>query len=195
MSYYYLSKNYFPLWLFLFYLNFKGFLVVFEKNKWIPSICVTVYILAIILSSVLCNDSVENKIPNKHENISQLLDIYQTNKIILMNTDKDLTTDEIEVLRYVNDNIPKDKTVEVAGDLKQGFWTYAMLRRINKDIDSSGQLLLEMKMMLIHREIGKVDYLIYFNRGEYYKKLEKLLVQNTEVVFENEAGGVLKYIK
>ncbi len=192
VSFYYLGKNYYPLCLFLSYLSFKGLLVIHEKHKYISYSCIGVYVLIVFLNVVFSNCNLIDKIPNLHENVLQVADIYNVNKAILKE-EKDLKTGELEILKYVKDNIPEDKTIEVAGDMEQGFWTYSILRRINKDENKSGQFLLESKMMYVYRRTCKVNYLIYFNRGFYYKEYKDILEFNTEKVFENEYGGVLKY--
>ncbi len=193
VSIYYLSKNFYPLWFFLYYLNFKGIIVVYEKNKCIPFICIGVYIAIILINVIISKADVLDEIHNLHKNILQVTDIYTTNKAILAYREKDLTNEELEILRYVKDNIPEDKTIEVAGDTEQGLWTYAIIRRINKDVNESSQFFIENKVKTVYKRTCKVNYLIYFNRGLYYKEYKDVLEFNTEKVFENEAGGILKY--
>ena len=37
--------------------------------------------------------------------------------------------------------------------------------------------------------------MIYFNRSEYYNESEDLLFENSEIVYQNEMGGIIKYKK
>lgn len=192
VSFYYLGKNYYPLCFFLSYLSFKGLLALYENHKYISYSCIGIYVIVIILNVIFSKGTVADRVPNVHENILQVADVYNVNKSIL-NEPKDLQTGELEIIKYVKDNIPEDKTIEVAGDMEQGFWTYAILRRVNKDENNTGQFLLENKMENVYKRACKVNYLIYFNRGWFYKLYKEVLEINTEKVFENESGGILKY--
>lgn len=44
-------------------------------------------------------------------------------------------------------------------------------------------------------KIGKVDYIVYFTKSEFYEKEKEKLFENAEIIYENEAGGILKYNK
>ena len=57
-----------------------------------------------------------------------------------------------------------------------------------------GERKLSIKMMYVGKRAGKVDYMIYFNRGYFYNYYKDVLTENAEIVYENEAGGILKYI-
>lgn len=48
-------------------------------------------------------------------------------------------------------------------------------------------------MVHVVEKAGKVDYILYFNRGRFYQAYKEKLNQNAEIVYENNAGGVLKY--
>jgi hypothetical protein len=126
------------------------------------------------------------------ENILQVVDIYGANKTILKHTN-DLKKGELELLKYARDNIPEDKKIEIAGDLEQGYWGYSILRRLNNDNDAGGEYKLSLKMIYVGKEAGKVNYVIYFNRGVFYQYWKDKLWENAELVYENEDGGILKY--
>lgn len=192
VSMYYLSKNYFALWLFLYYLTYKGLIIAYEKNKYIPSIFTGVYIIAIIISLLFFKANLTRGQVDKEENVLQVADIYGVNKLILESS-KDLNKAELEILKYVKDNIPEDKKTEIAGDAGQGYWGYVILRRINNDDKHGGEDKLSWKMIKVGERAGKVDYMIYFKRGYFYKYWEDEIWENAEVVYENEAGGILQY--
>ena len=126
VSMYYLSKNYFALWLFLFYLTYKGMIITSKKNKWIFIGYVLVYVIVIIISLLFFETNITLGLVDKDENIFQIADIYGANKTILKGS-VDLTKKEIDLLKYVKENIPEDKTMEIAGDGAQGYWGYVML--------------------------------------------------------------------
>jgi hypothetical protein len=192
VSMYYLSKNYYALWLLLFYLSYKGMIISYEKKKWIPYVCVGGYAFIVVISLIFFNANISHGVVDPDENILQVADIYGANKTILKKP-KDLTQNELELLRYVKDNIPEDKSVEIAGDTEQGYWGYVILRRINDDDEHVGEAKLTWKMVKVGEEAGKVDYIVYFNRGFFYKYWKDKLWENAELVYENEDGGILQY--
>lgn len=195
VSIYYLSKNYFALSLFLFYLTFKGMMHMEEKDKLIPIISVVGYTIIIILHLLFGKTEIAHGEINPNEKISRVADIYLANEIILKKQ-KDLTTEELELLKYVVDNIPEDKKTEIAGDGEQGYWSYVILRRINDDDKEHwGQSKLTWKMLLVGERAGKVDYVVYFNRGYFYRFWKDKLWENAQVIYENKAGGILQYKK
>ncbi|MBO5478122.1 MAG: hypothetical protein J6A04_00065 [Clostridia bacterium] len=194
VSMYYLSKNYFALWLFLYYLTYKGLIITYEKNKYIPAIFTGIYVAAITISLLFFEANLTLGQVDEEENILQVADIYGVNKLILEKP-KDLNTKELELLKYVRDNISEDKTIEIAGDAEQGYWGYVMLRRINDDDEHGGENKLSWKMIFVGERAGKVDYVVYFNRGYFYQYWKDKLWENAEAVYENEAGGILQYKK
>ena len=102
--------------------------------------------------------------------------------------------EEIEILRMSLKLIPKDSKTEIAGDIEQGQWAYSMTRIMNDDDKKhNGVQKIEYKMIYVGKRAGKVDYLIYFNRGKYYQFYKEKLMKNAEVIYENGSGGILKY--
>ncbi len=194
VSYYYLSKNYFSLWLFLFYLTYKGIILKYENNKYISTIPAILYVGVVVVTLIFGNGNLTHGEANPNENILQVTDIYLANKKILLEKPVDLTKDELEILKYAKENLEQDKLIEVAGNPEQGYWAYAITRRINDDEPKiRGETKLSVKMAHVGKRAGKVDYMIYFNRGFFYKYYQEVLLKDTEVVYENSAGGILKY--
>ena len=61
-----------------------------------------------------------------------------------------------------------------------------------------GQILLEKKFINLENKITsgeKLDYIIYFNKSGVYDTLEDEIFKNSEIIFENDAGGIVKYNK
>ncbi len=195
VSSYYLGKNYFSLWLLLFYLFAIGIVQSYEKHAFIPILSITAYTVIVVLNIIFAEASVSFGEADPNENILRVADVFTFNRKILMESDIDLTREEIDIIKYARDNIPEDKKIEVAGEQEQTFWEYVLLRRINKNLHYSGQYLLELKLDYVIYEVGKVDYLIYFNRSEYYNFFKNVLLSHdNEVVFENNSGGIIKYL-
>jgi hypothetical protein len=192
VSIYYVCKNYYALWFLLFYLSYKGLIISYEKKKWIPYVCVGGYVVIVLINLIFFETEFTHGKVDTEENALQVADIYGANKTILKHQ-KDLTQDEIALLKYVQDNIPEDKTIDIAGESEQGYWAYVMLRRLNDDDEHSGERKIAWKIKKIGEKAGKVDYIIFFNRGYYYQYWKDALWENAELVYENEAGGILKY--
>jgi len=61
-----------------------------------------------------------------------------------------------------------------------------------------GQLLLEKKFINMENKITnkeKIDYIIYFNKSAVYDTLEDEIFKNSEIIYQNDAGGIVKYNK
>ena len=89
--------------------------------------------------------------------------------------------------------------IEVVADRKPYYWAYPILRYVNPEEGfnkiSKGQNRLNLKIYLLEGKINKVDYMIYFKKSDTYKKLEDKLFENSQIIYENESGGILKYNK
>ena len=49
-------------------------------------------------------------------------------------------------------------------------------------------------MIYVGERANKVDYVVYFNRGYFYKYWKDKLWENAEVIYENADGGILQYM-
>ena len=52
VSFYYTMKNYYILWLIMIFINFRGLMYLYEKNKRLPYIFVSGYVILLILSLI-----------------------------------------------------------------------------------------------------------------------------------------------
>ena len=52
-----------------------------------------------------------------------------------------------------------------------------------------------LKGTLAYTKVGIVDYMIYFNRSDYYEEAKDILFENGEIIYQNEMGGIIKYNK
>lgn len=199
VSVYFLMKNYYALWFILFYMNFRGLMYIYKSNKAKTYAFVVFYVLLIILNLLFVDAPLEKDPINQNESISNVVEIFGVNKTIITDREVDYNLDEIELLRYVKENIDfSSNTVEFLGDNEQIFWEYSMLRYVNYDdfLDDpqyGGQDRLNLKAMTADEKIGKVDYMVYFKRSSYFQSVENIIFENGEIVYENEAGGIIKY--
>lgn len=196
VSIYYLSKNYFALWFIIFYLNYKGLVEIYKKNPKLSFGLVGFYISLIILSLLFIDVKLEAKEISVDERPTAVVEAFGVNKTILKQKYTDLYSEEIEILKYLKDNISYDNKIEVVSELEQGYWTYVLTRYIqNKDEiykGLSGQDTLTKKTLAVKENIENADYVVYFNRSRLYKYLKERIHNLGDIIFENEYGGIIK---
>ena len=199
VSVYFLMKNYYALWLILLYMNFKGLMYLYEKDKAKPWSIVTFYVMLIVFNLLFIDAPLGKEPINENENIVNVVEIFGVNKTIIVDREIDYNLDEIEILHYAKENLDFDNdTIEFMGDPEQLFWEYGLLGYVNYDdflVDPryGGQDRLTLKAINAHEKIGKVDYMVYFNKSNFYKEVEDIIFENGEVIYENDAGGIIKY--
>lgn len=198
VSVYYIMKNYYALWIFMLYMNFRGMMYIYERNKKIPFIIVTGYILLIVFNLIFTHAPLGKGPLNENENIFNFVEIYGVNKTIIVDREEDYNLKEIEILKYVRDNLDLENSkIEFMGDSEQLLWEYALLKYVNYDelfdVCFHGQTRLAIKAMTAHEKIGKVDYMVYFNKSYYFNQAKDKVFENGEIIFENEAGGIIEY--
>ena len=195
VSMYYLSKNYFALWIILAFCNYKALLLLAERNNYIMKLLISSYILLFIIYTAFTNTKMINSLTNPYENILTVMEIFGVNKDMLLNKKEVYNQEEIEILMYARENLDYNKKIEVASD--DTTWTYVMLRYINREPSfegkKGGENYLVSKWLLLPEKVNKVDYMLFFKKSKMYKFLEEKLYKNAEIIFENEAGGILKY--
>ena len=202
VSAYYICKNYYILWLLLIYENFKGLMYMYDKDKHDPYVCITAYIILIIIGLLFTKVQRIEANTNIGENIFKVTDIYAENKTIINETRIIYTKEELEILKYVRENLDYNKEIEILGNKHQLLWGYPLLRYINYEDEYSskedfGQMRLLRKLGKIPEKVGNIDYLIYFNKSLYYMYYDKTidLFKDGEIIYKNNAGGIVKYIK
>ncbi len=193
VSTYYFYKTYFVMWLVILYGFYRGMVYTIEHTKygkWITGLYVTLYFLIMIF--MLSHTTVNiNKSTDTHEKITDVMDIFGLNKTILLNIGVDYTPQELEILNYVKQNkLPlQDNNTLIIGNQRQEYWFYAMLKyRFKENLDYA------TTMTHINKwNNSTYEYLIYFNRSNYYHQYNDILnLENTEVIFENETGAIVK---
>lgn len=198
VSIYYLSKNYFALWFILLYMNYKGLVEIYKKYPKVSFGLVGFYTLLIVLNLLFVDTTLENQELNPNETPAAVVEVFGANKTILKYKKTDLYEEELEILKYLQDNISYENKVEVVGDMEQGYWAYTLTRYVNnKDgkITSRGQNGLTYKMLRTKYDIAEADYIIYFNRTSRYKLLQEEIHKLGDIIFENEYGGIVKCTK
>ena len=198
ISIYYLSKNYFALWIILFYCNYRALIILSENKKVLPRFLIGLYAgLMVIYTSFSNVKMIDDALTNEDENIMAVMEIFGSNKTLLIEEKEKLNQKEIEILMYARENLNYNSKIEVVTEGIPYYWSYVMLRYINYepilDMTNQGQRKLNLKSHYLYNKIENVDYMIYFNRSQRYSELKNRLFTNAEIIYENEAGGILKY--
>lgn len=198
VSIYYLSKNYFALWILLLYSNYKAMVKLNEKDKLVPIICTFGYVTIIIVYLIFSNTKMEERRFNKDENIFTVAEIFGANKTILTKNKERLNQNEIDIIMYARKNLDKTKKIEVVADNMEYYWAYVLLRYFNHEeftYKYIGQMRLNAKVAMLDENVENVDYVIYFNKGKTFEMYKDKLFKNAEIIYENEAGGIVSRIR
>jgi len=199
VSIYYLSKNYFSLWILLLYCNYKALILLSEKGNYFPKLYIIAYILMILIGILFpgarSGNTLAKKATDSTENVLAVTDIFEANALILINRPKVYNQEELSILMYARENLDYSKKIEVISD--NIAWDYALLRYVNPEPAFkgiyTGEDYLISKLMIIEKKINKVDYMIYFKTSDFFQDLEIDIFENSEIIYENETGGILKY--
>lgn len=204
VSQYYLMKNYYALWIVLMYFNGRSLLYIAEKGKILPSIILGSYILMIVVSLVFRDKELRNIGLAKDENFLDVCDIFVANKTIITKRKTGYKPDEIEILKYAKNNIDFSKEdLEIICDPMQMYWSYDLLHYMNYEewldvynvTHNPTEFKFNAKYLTSYQKAGKVDYIVYFKKCEMYGLKKDVIFEGGEIIFENEAGGIIKYDK
>lgn len=197
VSIYYLTKNYFALWIILAFTNYKALIVISEKNKYLSRLFIGTYVFLMVICTIFSNIKIEDISLNCDENILSVMEVFGANKTILLNKKPQFNQEELKILIYAKENLNYDSKIEVAANDSAYYWAYVLLDYINKGEEFEnrygGQTELMKSWKSLPHKINKVDYIIYFNKDYTYDELKDKLFENAEIIYENSAGGILKY--
>jgi len=193
ISDYYVTKNYYALWVILFFVNFKGLVYLYENKKSLPYIVTSIYIAMLIITSINFNIyNVKNKLI-KYD-FTGFAEVYNVNKAYIDKTSYDFYPYELELLEYAKDNLDKNKKIEMLGTQQQIMWAYPLLDYY--------YYYPEMEEQWYHYKLGykhmnneiieNADYVICLYRSDFYKSYDKTLLEDKEIIFENEFGKIIK---
>src|SRR5699024_8170862 len=74
VSYYYLAKNYFTLWILMFILNFRGFMYIYEQYKRLLYTLISIYILISVVYVAVWQVNISNEKIKEKESIFNIMD-------------------------------------------------------------------------------------------------------------------------
>ena len=200
VSAYYLSKVYYAIWIILFYINYKASIEISESElNNVSRLFIMLYILLMIICIPLSKVTITEKTQNKNENIFTVMDIFGANKTILLKKESEFNQDELEIIKYAKANLDYNSNIEMVSSHKTYYWSYILLEYFKEDIKYKkyrGEELFEKKWnnsITRIRNRENIDYVIYFTKSSNYKRVQDILFENAEIIYENEAGGILKY--
>lgn len=197
VSIYYLSKNYFVLWIMFAFCNYKALLLISEKSKNITRLLLIAYALGGIIYTIFSCIKVDYVLKNVNENIFSLYEIFGANKTIMLNKPTDFNQSELDIIKFTKNNLNYNKKIGIIADEQPNYWAYVLLRYSNEDDNNKywGQDKLNYRRYMLEKNIDQYDYIIYFNKSKMYDKLKNDIFENAETIYENSAGGILKYNK
>lgn len=195
VSYYYLSKNYFTLWIFMFILNYRGMMYIYEKHKSIPIIILSTYSVILIIYLIFVPTKIGNKKINLNENPLTVMDIYGANKDIILNSDIDFFKEEIELFKYILNNFDLENDYIVLGDPEQIYWVYSFTQEIKENditIEKKGQHKFNYAFITYPKTIRETKYIIYFKNTLGYKMFENEMFEDASIIYSNNMGGLVR---
>ncbi len=194
VSTYYFFKTYFVLWQFVICLFFKGICCLVEEKKYgnvVVTMYVGIYVALMIHSFLTSNVMVTKDTFNRNEKITDVMDIYGINKTVLFRVETDYTKEELELLNYVKENtLPlENNNTLILANQRQEYWFWAILQYRFKDNLNYATTPEHIKLW----NNDKYEYLIYFNRSNYYNSYKNVVdVEGSKVIFKNNSGAIIK---
>lgn len=201
ISLYYLSKNYFALWIILAITNYKALIYISEtKFSIISKILIFGYIMLMIIY-LMCVPTIGGirSTVNPNENILTVMDIFNNNKALILYKASEYNQAELELMEYAKENLNFNSKIEIIADHRTYYWAYVLLEYVNIQEEYEeirGQRLLSTKWEDLKKngiKTENIDYLIYFNKSKLFKSVKEQIFENSETIYENKSGGILKY--
>jgi len=183
---YYFFKNHYFLWLLAFYIAFKAIIFIDKKSEYISIILVFTYaFLAIIHLFAFTGE------PTKiYAFYTNNMSVFHINNSLLNKKEIGYTKEELEIIKFVNDNIDFNKKIKVVGDEHKILWFYSMFEYKNLgglDIPNISEIQNEKEYIA-----DEYQYIIYFKNTEMFEKNYTKVLTDGEIIMENDLGGVLK---
>lgn len=185
VSQYYFYKNAYILWTIVLICFFEGFIEFtnkYEKQKYIASIYIIVYVSLALLTLIT----------NRH--LLSIYDIYENN-ISLINTSESLDGQEIKMLSYLYENniISKtDNNILFMQDFMGEAWIRSMFKYRNRyPLEKANHLEYIEKW-----NNGETKYLVIFEDSKVYKIYKDYInLKNSKLIYETENSKLYMYNK
>ena len=195
VSYYYLSKNYFTLWIIMFILNFRAFMYLYKKHKILPFALTGLYIVILIAYIIFVPTVLKNEELNSHENLLTVMDIYGVNNYVIFDVVPEFTNSEIEFLKEALKNVPNDSEYICAFNPKAIAWSYPLTGELltNRLTETAwGQTRIDYTYITLKQMLLKADYAILLKHDYEYYLTNTETFKDYDIVYETELGIVAK---
>lgn len=134
VSIYYLSKNYFAIWIILAFINYKALIDIYESGyKYLSRLFIYAYILLMIICTIFSNVEIVESTTNNDENLLSVMEIFGANKTLLKNRTSEYNQKELEIITYAKENLDFNNRIEVAADHRTYYWSYVLLGYTDND--------------------------------------------------------------
>ena len=193
VSYYYLSKNYFTLWIIMFILNFRAFMYIYKKHKVMPFALTSIYIILLIAYLIFVPTVLKNEELNSHENLLTVMDIYGVNKYAIIEKKPELTNAEIEFIKEALEIIPENSEYICASNSKAIAWSYPLTGELMKNRLTetvSGQTRIDYTYLTLKQMLLKADYAILLKHDYEYYLVNTEEFDNYKIIYETGLGIV-----
>ena len=189
LSTYYYYKNNFVLWFAIWYgvIQAVNILVKDKKGKRNIIIYFIIYIILMCVAIAFKKVPITKERIDIDENISNAFDIFCINKTIIKDVEIDYTSDEMEILKYVQDNIDvKKNKILILGNTRQECWFDGIFEYRNRE---DLQTYIPEEDVQAWNNNQKFKYLIVFYRSYPYNFYKNTLIYKDKI-FENETGAI-----
>ena len=189
VSSYYYYKLYYLIWIFVLIVGYNMIETIISKRK-------ITKIVAYILTTIYCLGIIIAMCFNKN---FIFFDIYKENRNNLNSEIKIIYEEELEVIKYYNENINIDKHKDsktyfcvTPYEAARAYWIYALTKNPFDYIDVSyGEYAYDLKWFIESENnyavIFKEDY--FGNFDEIDKEIEK---EDVKILFRNKMGIILE---
>ncbi len=192
VSYYYLSKNYFTLWIITFILNFRALMYIYEKNIQAPIIILTVYIGILILYLLIVPTVMVNEELSTRENPFTVMDIYGANANMMFEKERiELTNSEIEFIKQSLKKIDANNDCVLIANAQAKNWMYAFTGQICENdisVKYSGQTKINYLYATLPETLETAKYAIALKQVYAYKLTKFDVFDSYKIIYENDVG-------
>ena len=135
VSVYYMTKNYFALWIILAFTNYKALILISEKKTriWWSRMFIYGYILLMIVYLLFSFVKIRESTKNEDENLLSVFEVFGANKTLLFHKTSEYNKKELEIIRYANNNLDFNTNIEIITDHRAYYWSYVLLRYTDND--------------------------------------------------------------
>lgn len=186
-TYYYYKFNYI-LWYLLWYGSIYSINAFEGKKEKVLSGFIILYMIIGIFVIYFGKVEINQYVYNVNESIKDVYEIYGINKTIIKDVEIDLDKYEIDLYKFVHDNINlEDNNILLVVNPRQEWWFKAFFNYSNRD---------DFEVMLPSEEIYKWNdnqytYALITYKGLNYKIYEKF-INKGNIEFQNNSGIIYK---